>query len=161
MKTLLDYINEELATPANTLGMGGVDPTNEPAPSEVNGFVILKPGFCNHEDEWCKMLGNNGWKIIQKKKFKMTPETAKALYTMHKSKPFYDNLCTYMSSDDCICAMCYKDCEDPIGDMKTIKDKVRNAWGIDDMKNAMHSSDSLDNVKREYGLIFENKLGTN
>ena len=29
------------------------------------------------------------------------------------------------------------------------------------MKNAMHSSDSLDNVKREYGLIFENKLGTN
>ena len=151
MKTLLDYINEELATPANTMGMGGV------TPSEVNGFAILKPGFCDHEDEWCKMLTNKGWNIVQKKKFKMTPETAKALYSMHKSKPFYKDLCEYMSSDYCVCAMCYKTCDDPIEDMKTIKDKVRDAWGIDDMKNAMHSSDSMDNVKREYGLIFENK----
>ena len=41
--------------------------------------------------------------------------------------------------------------------MDKLKDKVRDAWGKDDMKNGMHSSDSLENVKREYKLIFEHK----
>ena len=40
--------------------------------------------------------------------------------------------------------------------MKTLKDKVRKAWGKDEMKNAMHSSDSLENVKREKNLVFNN-----
>jgi nucleoside diphosphate kinase len=53
--------------------------------------------------------------------------------------------------------MCYKDCKDPIKDMKSIKDKVRKIWGKDDMRNAMHSSDSIDNVNREYKLVFEKK----
>jgi nucleoside-diphosphate kinase len=121
---------------------------------EVNGFVILKPEFTDKADEWCNMLQNNGWQIVQKKNFKMSVELAKELYNMHKDEKFYNDLCNYMASGDCLCAMCHKDCEDPIGDMKALKDKVRKAWGKDDMKNAMHSSDSLDNVKREYKLIF-------
>ena len=125
---------------------------------ELNAFVILKPEFLSHEDDWCKILKNNGWQIVQRKKFKMPDDISKELYKMHKDKSFYNDLCTYMSSDDCICAMCYKDCDDPIGDMKKLKDKVRKAWGKDDMKNAMHSSDSIDNVNREYKLIFENKF---
>ena len=62
-----------------------------------------------------------------------------------------------MSSGDCLSCMCYKDCKYPIKDMKAIKDKVRKIWGKDDMRNAMHSSDSIDNVNREYKLIFERK----
>jgi len=124
----------------------------------INGFVILKPEFLDHEDEFLKMLDNNGWKVIQKVKRTLTNDEAKELYKMHKDKEFYNNLCDYMSSSDCVCCLCYKDCEDPVKDMDQLKDKVRNAWGIDDMKNAMHSSDSIDNVNRESKLIFEKKV---
>ena len=60
-----------------------------------------------------------------------------------------------MSSGDCICCSCSKKCDDPIKDMNKIKDKVRKQWGKDDMKNAMHSSDSLKNVDIESKLCLE------
>ena len=76
-------------------------------------------------------------------------------YICHmKNSSFYNDLCDYMCSGDCVCCSCYKDCKDPIKDMDTIKQNVRKVWGKDDMKNAMHSSDSLDNVKRESNICF-------
>lgn len=126
--------------------------------NQINGFVILKPGFLNHEEEFIKLLNNNGWNIVQKSKRKLSEDESKELYKMHKDKDFYNDLCDYMSSDDCLCCQCYKDCKDPIKDMDELKDKVRKTWGKDEMKNAMHSSDSLDNVNRESKLIFEKKV---
>lgn len=126
--------------------------------NQINGFVILKPGFLNHEEEFIKLLNNNGWNIIQKTKRKLSDDESKELYKMHKDKDFYNDLCKYMSSDDCLCCQCYKDCKDPIKDMDALKDKVRKTWGQDQMKNAMHSSDTLDNVNRESKLIFEKKV---
>ena len=124
---------------------------------QMNGFCILKPEFLDHEEDWKNMLTNNGWRIMQTVRKTISLDDAKELYKALKAKKFYNDLCNYMASGDCICCMCYRDCENPIKDMKTIKDMVRKAWGIDDMKNAMHSSDSLENVKRECKLIFENK----
>lgn len=124
---------------------------------EVNGFCILKPEFLEHQDNFCSLLTNNNWKIIQKEVRTFSPEEAQELYISKKDETYYDDLCKYMSSGDSLSCMCYKDCEDPIKDMNTIKDKVRKAWGKDEMKNAMHSSDSLENVDREYKLIFVNR----
>lgn len=124
---------------------------------EVNGFCILKPEFLDHSEDFCTMLTNNGWQIVQKIVRTLTLEEAKELYKDKSKEDYYNDLCKYMSSGDCLCCMCYKDCKDPIADMKKIKDKVRKVWGKDDMKNAMHSSDSLENVNREYKLIFEKK----
>lgn len=121
---------------------------------EVNGFCILKPGFLDHEDDWCNLLKNNGWQIVQKKNIKLDKELASELYGCHKDKDFYDDLIEYMCSENCICCQCHKDCEDPIGDMKLLKDKCRKSWGEDEMRNAMHSSDSIENVNREIKLIF-------
>ena len=126
--------------------------------NNINGFVILKPEFLNHEEEFVKLLKNNGWDIIQKVKRTLSNDEACELYKMHKDKDFYKDLCKYMSSGDCLCCLCHKDCKDPIKDMDALKDKVRKTWGKDDMKNAMHSSDSLDNVNRESKLIFEKKV---
>lgn len=151
MKTLYQYLIENQF---NEIVKNNDDSIKN---DQINGFCILKPEFLDHEDDFVKILTNNGWKIIQKTKRTLSKEEAEELYKMHKGKDFYNNLCKYMSGGDCICCMCYKDCENPIKDMKNIKDIVRKAWGIDDMKNGMHSSDSLDNVKREYKLIFENK----
>ena len=134
MKTLIQFIKEQNA--------------------ELNAFVILKPEFLKYEQQWLDMLKNNDWQIIQKKKLKLTHEQAEELYKMHKDKDFYNDLCNYMSSDDCICCTCHKDCKDPINEMKKLKDKARDAWGKSEMKNTMHSSDSLENVKRESKVVF-------
>lgn len=128
--------------------------------NKPNGFCILKPGFVNeHEKQFCDLLQKSGWDIINKKRTVLTPDQASTLYVNLEEKPFYADLCDYMSSDDCLCVSCYKDinkCKDndPICDMKELKDTVRSQWGKDEMKNAMHSSDSQDNVVRETTLCF-------
>lgn len=121
---------------------------------ELNGFCILKPEFLEHEEDFLALLKNNDWKIVQKKKLLLTKEQASKLYSPHKDKDFYKDLCDYMSSGECLCCSCHKDCENPIEDMKKLKDKVRENWGKDEMKNGMHSSDSLENVNRESKICF-------
>lgn len=121
---------------------------------ELNGFCILKPEFLDHEEDFLALLQNNGWQVIQKKKLLLTKEQASNLYSPHKDKDFYKDLCDYMSSAKCLCCSCHKNCEDPIEDMKKLKNKVRKNWGKDEMKNGMHSSDSLENVNRESKIIF-------
>jgi len=138
MKSLVEYILENIQ-------------------EEVNGFCILKPEFLEHEEEFEKLLMNNKWSIIQKVKRTLSKPEAEELYIGMNDKDFYDDLCTYMASDDSISYLCHKDCKNPIEDMKKLKDKVRKSWGKDEMKNAMHSSDSKENVEREYKLILQNK----
>lgn len=121
---------------------------------ELNGFCILKPEFLDHTDDFIALLKNNDWKIIQKKKLLLNKEQAKDLYSPHKDKDFYKDLCDYMSSGECLCCSCHKDCDNPIEDMKKLKDKVRENWGKDEMKNGMHSSDSIENVNRESKICF-------
>ena len=131
------------------------DSRNRTNNNTINGFVILKPGFLSYEEPFCNLLTNNGWNIIEKKRCRLTPDQAAKLYVNLNDKPFYNDLCQYMSSDNCLCCRCSKDCEKPIEDMKALKDKVRNQWGIDDMKNAMHSSDSIDAVNAESKLCMD------
>lgn len=137
MKTLSSFISESL------------DSQRE--------FVILKPEFTNKDRDFEELLNNHGWKVIQKKKQTLTKEKAEKLYAMHRHKPFYDALINYMSSGPCICYSVFTDDKtkkDPVKDMSRIKDEVRKVWGKDDMKNAMHSSDSEDNVERETNICM-------
>lgn len=137
MKSLIQYIKEALG--------------------EVNGFCILKPEFLEHEFEFDELLKNNNWQIVQKTKKTLSLPEAQELYISKAKEDYYEDLCIYMASDECIAYMLYKDCEDPIKDLEKLKDKVRKTWGKDDMKNAMHSSDSKENVEREYKLILQGK----
>lgn len=123
---------------------------------ENNAFVILKPGFLDKENMWVEILKNDGWKIIQYERKNIDIDTAKKLYEMHKDKDFYLDLCKYMSSDECVCVSCYKKCKDPIKEMNKLKEKVRDLWAKSEMRNAMHSSDSKENVRRETKIIFKN-----
>ena len=137
MKSLIQYIKEALG--------------------EVNGFCILKPEFLEHEFEFDELLKNNNWQIVQKTKKTLSLPEAQELYISKAKEDYYEDLCIYMASDECIAYMLYKDCEDPIKDLEKLKDKVRKTWGKDDMKNTMHSSDSKENVEREYKLILQGK----
>ena len=137
MKTLSSFISESL------------DSRRE--------FVILKPEFTDKDRDFEELLNNHGWKVIQKKKQTLSKEKAEKLYAMHRHKPFYDALINYMSSGPCICYSVFTDDKtkkDPVKDMSRIKDEVRKVWGKDDMKNAMHSSDSEDNVERETNICM-------
>lgn len=134
MKKLIQFINEAL--------------------EEANAFCMLKPGFLSHEEEFEKILKDNGWKILGKKQKKLSEDKAKELYISHKDEDYYDDLCKYTASDDVIAYKCFKECDDPIKDMDELKDEIRDKWGKSQMKNAMHSSDSLNNVKRESKIFF-------
>lgn len=114
-----------------------------------NGFAILKPGFLDIQDDFEQLLEDNDWTISDVTIVKLPKDVAKELYEPHKEKDFYNDLCDYMSSDKCICYLLHKDCEDPIEDLKEVKEEARKKWGKDDMKNCMHSSDSKENVERE------------
>jgi nucleoside-diphosphate kinase len=116
---------------------------------ELNDFAILKPEVIEYKEAWIDLLKNKGWQLIRQNQTKLSLDQAKELYKMHKDEDFYNDLCEYMSSGECICCSCYKDCEEPFKEMKTIKNSVRDKWGKSEMKNAMHSSDSLENVNRE------------
>lgn len=120
-------------------------------------FVILKPEFTDKDRDFEELLNNHGWKVIQKKKQTLSKEKAEKLYAMHRHKPFYDALINYMSSGPCVCYSVFTDDKtkkDPVKDMSRIKDEVRKVWGKDDMKNAMHSSDSPENVIRETNICM-------
>lgn len=123
--------------------------------SNANGFCILKPGFLNYTDEFIGLLTANGWKILKKINKKLSIPEAKELYKVHYNKSFYDKLCNYMSSDNCLCIACKKNTKDPIGDMDKFKNKFRNMYAKNDMENGMHSSDSIDNLHKEIKLIFD------
>ena len=48
--------------------------------NNINGFAMLKPGFLNYEDDFTKMLNNNGWTIVRKEKHHLTEPQAHELY---------------------------------------------------------------------------------
>ena len=125
-------------------------------PDTTKAFTIIKPGFLDYEDEIYDYIKDHGFEMYDHTdSMKMSDGQIKELYKMHKDKDFYEDLCKYMSSGECLCCKCYKECADPIEDMDKIKDEIRKKWGKDDMKNAMHSSDSLQNAARESKIVFK------
>ena len=147
MKSLTQFIYENIESSS----------LFESSQQKPNGFIILKPGFTEYEEEFRRLLKLNDWKILNSKTLRLSRKQAEELYESHKDKAFYQTLCDYMSSGDCICMTVYKKCMDPIKDMNIFKDKIRADWGKDDMKNAMHSSDSLENVERESKICMKGK----
>lgn len=143
MKNLVEFIREQLQASDNT-----------------KAFVIIKPGFLQYTDEIHDYIINKGF-IMHDHTYpmKLSKEQAENLYSPHKDKEFYSDLCEYMTSNDVIASIWSFDKKkypntNTISLMKEIKDHFRDKYGKDEMKNCMHSSDSLDNVKREAKIIF-------
>lgn len=138
MKHLIDNIKEALEMPGC--------------------FCIIKPGFLNHEQEICSSLQDKGWTINKKKRLTLTAAQSASLYHSHKDKPFYDNLCKYMSSGPCICMSVQnttcKSHNSEISSLCKCKEQFRQQWGKDDMKNVFHCSDSPEASEQEMNVIF-------
>ena len=134
MKTLHDYIT---LNPFNT-------------------FVIVKPEFTKKAKEIMSLFLEKGYVIAKYCGKRLTYEEAQELYKVHKDEDFYEDLCKYMSSGLSVgYCLNYTGSKDPIEYTNKIKNNIRETFGKDEMKNALHSSDSVENVTREAAIYFK------
>ena len=127
---------------------------------------IIKPDAVERDliDEIKKIFTNNNLLIKEAKKIHLTKEEAAEFYKVHQSKPFYDNLCSYLSSGPIVVMILQG--ENAVltnrklmgaTDPKNAEDKtIRKLYGISIDKNSVHGSDSLDNAKKEIQFFFNN-----
>ena len=120
-------------------------------------FIVIKPGFLNICDQVISRLNESKWEVDRTIVKKLTLDEAKQLYKVHKKESFYEDLCKYMSSDISrafIIKKVGRDVDEPFEVVAKIKDEIRAEFGESDMRNAMHSSDSYENMLHEAGIYF-------
>ena len=100
---------------------------------------IIKPDAVerNLTKEIISFLENKNLRVITSKKIQITKEEAEDFYKVHQSKPFYERLCNYLSSG-------------PIVVIILEGDKA-----VENDKNSVHGSDSLENAKKEINFFFK------
>ena len=127
---------------------------------------IIKPDAVerNLVEEIKRIFTSNNLKIKESKKIQISKEEAAEFYKVHQSKPFYENLCSYLSSGP-IVAMILEG-EDAILENRKLmgatdpkkaeENTIRKQYGISIDKNSLHGSDSSENAKKEINFFFKN-----
>ena len=126
---------------------------------------IIKPDAVerNLEDQIKKIFIDNGFKISKSKKIQIEKSEAEKFYKVHETKPFYNDLCSYLSSGPIVVMIIEKenavlDNRELMGatNPKEAKDgTIRKKFGISIDKNSIHGSDSLENAKIEINFFFK------
>jgi nucleoside-diphosphate kinase len=104
----------------------------------------------------------NKLQIKDSKKIHITKDEAAEFYKVHQSKPFYNDLCTYLSSGPIIVMVL--EGEDAVATNRKLmgatdptkadENTIRKLFGISIDKNSVHGSDSIDNAKKEIEFFF-------
>ena len=126
---------------------------------------IIKPDAVerNLESEIKNEFINKGFKITKEKKIKLAKSEAEEFYKVHETKPFYNDLCTYLSSGPIIVMILEKE-EAIMGNRdlmgatdpkKAEEGTLRKKFGVSIDKNSVHGSDSLENAKIEINFFFK------
>jgi nucleoside-diphosphate kinase len=127
-------------------------------------FTMIKPNAVGSGNSGAilKMIEEAGFKIIALKMAKITKERAGQFYGIHEGKPFYEALCTYMSSGVIIAAILEK--ENAVADFRKIigatdpanaeEGTIRKLFAKSMTMNAVHGSDSDENAKIEGDFYF-------
>jgi len=126
---------------------------------------IIKPDAVerNLENEIKEMFKNNGFKIINEKKIQIEKSEAEKFYKVHETKPFYNDLCSYLSSGPIVVMILEKDGavlanRDLMGATNpkdAAEGTIRKKYGISIDKNSVHGSDSIENAKIEIEFFFK------
>ncbi len=119
-------------------------------------FIVIKPEFLRYSQEIVDMFKDEGFVVIGMKLKKLTLDEAKKLYRIHKDQSFYDDLCQYMASGLSLGVLLKNDKQyyDLFKVIDTLKEKVRKKYGVDEMRNAIHGSDSKENMEKESKIYF-------
>ena len=127
--------------------------TNEMIPKEV--FVVVKPGFLEKSNQIIDKFARAGFRFIKMRTKQLSLSEAQRLYYVHKDEDFYYKLCKYMSSGPCLGILFdARGIAEPFKVTDELKDKIRNLWGMDDMRNCIHSSDNVENMIKEMSVFF-------
>ena len=125
---------------------------------------IIKPDAVqrNLENKIGSFFEKNNLKILKSKKIKITKEEAEEFYKVHQTKPFYKDLCVYLSSGPIVVMIL--EGEDAVSQnrklmgatdpLKAEEGSLRKMYGISIDKNSVHGSDSLENSKNEIDFFF-------
>ena len=127
---------------------------------------IIKPDAVerNLDNEIEKMFIAKGFKIINKKKIQIEKSEAEKFYKVHETKPFYNDLCSYLSSGPIVVMILEKEnaviANRELMGATNPKDAqegtIRKKYGISIDKNSVHGSDSIENAKIEIDFFFKN-----
>jgi len=126
---------------------------------------IIKPDAIerNLQAEIKEEFKKNSFKILKEKKIKLEKSEAEKFYQVHQSKPFYNDLCSYLSSGPIVVMILEKKnailenrklmgATDPT---KAEEGTIRKKYGISIDKNSVHGSDSTENAKIEIDFFFK------
>ena len=126
---------------------------------------IIKPDAVerNLENEIKEIFKNKSFSILREKKIQIEKSEAEKFYKVHATKPFYNDLCTYLSSGPIIVMVLEKD-NAVIANRELMgatnpndadEGTIRKKYGISIDKNSVHGSDSVDNAKIEINFFFK------
>ena len=126
---------------------------------------IVKPDAVerNLENKIKSFIKEKNLKILKSKKVHITKEEAAEFYKVHQTKPFYQNLCNYLSSGPIVVMILEGEgavsknrqimgATDPL---KAEEGTLRKMYGLSIDKNSVHGSDSVENAKTEIGFFFD------
>ena len=127
---------------------------------------IIKPDAVerNLENAIKEIFKKNSFQIINEKKIQLEKSEAENFYKVHETKPFYNDLCTYLSSGPIVVMILEKD-NAVVANRKLMgatnpkeaeEGTIRKKFGISIDKNSVHGSDSLENAKIEIDFFFKN-----
>ena len=126
---------------------------------------IIKPDAVerNLDNEIKEIFKSKGFSILKEKKIQIEKSEAEKFYKVHETKPFYNDLCSYLSSGPIVAMILEK--ENAIADNRKLmgatnpKDAedgtIRKKYGISIDKNSVHGSDSVENAKIEIDFFFK------
>lgn len=127
-------------------------------------FTMIKPDAVENNSIGgiLKMINDAGFKIVAMKYTKLTPEKAGAFYEVHKERPFYGELVSYMSSGPIVAAILEKN--NAVEDFRKLigatnpadaaEGTIRKVYAKSIQANAVHGSDSDENAKIEGNFHF-------
>ena len=126
---------------------------------------IIKPDAVERNliEEIKQEFKNKGFNILKEKKIKLEKSEAEKFYNVHQSKPFYNDLCSYLSSGP-IVVMILESKSAVVENRKLMgatdptkaeEGTLRKKYGISIDKNSVHGSDSLDNARIEIDFFFK------
>ena len=125
---------------------------------------IIKPDAVdrNLDNEIKEMFKSKGFKIVKEKKIQIEKSEAEKFYKVHETKPFYSDLCTYLSSGPIVvmilekenAVLANRELMGATNPKDAVEGTIRKKYGLSIDKNSVHGSDSLENAKIEIGFFF-------
>ena len=125
---------------------------------------IIKPDAVerNLDNEIKEMFKINDFKILKEKKIQIEKSEAEKFYKVHETKPFYDDLCSYLSSGPIVVMVLEKEnavlknreLMGATNPKDALEGTIRKKYGISIDKNSVHGSDSVENAKIEIDFFF-------